>query len=143
MNLADWIRAFHTGDGELRWEAVEAITMFSAPAQSVPLLTAALADPVLKVRGRAAHGLYDIIVMDKEDRPYLVESLQPLVKCLTDDDLWLACEAASILRLMGPLARKFAPALRAMAESTDKQRRKAASRALRRIRGFRPKPPNQ
>jgi HEAT repeat protein len=142
-DLADWIQAFHTGDDDLRWEAVDAITMLASPAQSVPMLTAALADLVLKVRGRAAHGLYDIIVMDKEDRPYLMESLQPLVECLTDDDPWLACETASILRLMGPLARKFTPALREMARSGDKERRKAACRALRRIRGFQPKPPNQ
>ncbi len=130
-----WIEMLDHPDGEVRWQAIDALRHIAKPEQTVPLFTTALRrDSDWHVRALAAHAVYDL-AFEEDLRPLLREAVIPLAEALKDKSPDVALNAVHALELLGSAASAAIPALREALDQGDDRLRAAAHDALTAISG--------
>src|SRR5262249_60237498 len=114
-----WIEMLDHPDGEVRWEAIDALRHIARPEQTVPLFARALRrDSDWHVRALAAHAVYDL-AFEEDLRPLLRQAVIPLAEALKDQSPDVALNAAHALGLLGSVASAAIPALRQALDQGD------------------------
>ena len=124
-----WVEMLRHPDGEIRWQAIDAIRHISPPIDSIPLFICALRDNDWRTRALAAHALYDL-AFDEELHCLLQQAVIPLVDALEDDSPHVRINSAHTLELLGPEATVAVPALNRIIEHGDEELRQAATDAI-------------
>jgi HEAT repeat protein len=130
-----WIEMLDNPDGEVRWQAIDALRHIARPEQTVSLFATTLrrdSDP--HVRALAAHAIYDL-AFEEDLRPFLRQAVMPLADALNDEFLHVGLNAAHALGLLGSAASAAIPALRQALNQGDDRLRIAAHDALAAISG--------
>ncbi len=124
-----WVEMLQHPDGEIRWQAIDALRHNLPPIDTIPLFIEALRDNYWRTRALAAHALYDL-AFDKSLHLLLKQTVIPLVDALEDDSPQVRLNSVHTLELLGPEAKVAVPALNMIIEHGEEELRQAATDAI-------------